>query len=68
MNSTGLPVSGPLNSTRVVRREVVTLRFEADLGFPEIAKIQAASINTVQGRYRYGMEKLRALLDGEVET
>lgn len=52
----------------VEQREVVTLRFEAGLGFPQIARIQNASINTVQGRYRYGMEKLRALLNSEVET
>ncbi len=50
------------------QREVVTLRFEAGLGFRQIARIQNASINTVQGRYRYGMEKLRSLLNSEVET
>lgn len=50
------------------QREVVTLRFEAGLGFQQIARIQNASINTVQGRYRYGMEKLRSLLNSEVET
>jgi RNA polymerase sigma-70 factor (ECF subfamily) len=51
----------------VEQREVVTLHFEAGLGFRQIASIQNASINTVQGRYRYGMDKLRSLLDGEVE-
>jgi len=50
------------------QREVVTLRFEGGMGFRQIARIQNASINTVQGRYRYGMEKLRSLLNGEVET
>jgi len=50
------------------QREVVTLRFEAGLGLAQIARIQNASINTVQGRYRYGMAKLRALLNREVET
>lgn len=50
------------------QREVVTLRFEGGLGFRQIAKIQNASINTVQGRYRYGMNKLRSLLNSEVET
>jgi RNA polymerase sigma factor (sigma-70 family) len=50
------------------QREVVTLRFEGGMGFRQIARIQNASVNTVQGRYRYGMEKLRALLDSEVET
>jgi len=48
------------------QREVVTLRFHAGLGFRQIARIQNASINTVQGRFRYGMEKLRSLLNGEV--
>ena len=50
------------------QREVVTLRFEGDLGFREIARIQNASVNTVQGRYRYGMAKLRSLLNSEVEA
>ncbi|OHB64888.1 MAG: hypothetical protein A2Y76_07620 [Planctomycetes bacterium RBG_13_60_9] len=50
------------------QREVVTLHFEAGLGFRQIAGIQNASVNTVQGRYRYGMEKLRSLLNSEVDT
>ncbi len=49
------------------QREVVTLRFEAGLGFRQIARIQGASMYTVQGRYRYGMEKLRSLLNSEAE-
>jgi RNA polymerase sigma factor (sigma-70 family) len=61
-------ISQAMAGLPIEQREVVTLRFEADLGFPEIARIQNAPINTVQGRYRYGMEKLRALLDSEVET
>jgi len=48
------------------QREVVTLRFHAGLGFRQIARIQDASINTVQGRFRYGIEKLRSLLNSEV--
>ena len=36
------------------------------LGFRQIARIQGASINTVQGRYRYAIEKLRSVLDGEL--
>ncbi len=48
------------------QREVVTLRFQAGLGFPQIARIQDAPVNTVQGRFRYGMEKLRSLLNSEV--
>jgi RNA polymerase sigma-70 factor (ECF subfamily) len=48
------------------QREVVSLYMEGDLTFREIAVIQNASINTVQGRYRYGMNKLRSLLNGEL--
>ena len=48
------------------QREVIGLYMEGDLTFRQIAEIQNASINTVQGRYRYGMNKLRSLLDGEL--
>ena len=47
------------------QREVVTLYMQSDMTFRQIAKIQNASINTVQGRYRYGMEKLRSILNSE---
>ena len=48
------------------QREVIALRFEAGLGFRQIAHMQQVSINTAQGRCRYGMEKLRAVLNSEV--
>ncbi len=48
------------------QREVVSLYMQGDLTFRQIAQIQNASINTVQGRYRYGMAKLRSLLNGEL--
>jgi RNA polymerase sigma-70 factor, ECF subfamily len=44
------------------QREVIVLHFKADLTFREIAQWQESSINTVQGRYRYGLDKLRMLL------
>ena len=31
-----------------------------------IANMQKISVNTVQGRYRYGLEKLKSILDGQV--
>ena len=49
------------------QREVVLLRIKADLTFKEIAHIQDVSVSTVQGRYRYGIDKLRSLLNGELE-
>jgi RNA polymerase sigma factor (sigma-70 family) len=49
------------------QREVVLLRLTADMKFRDIAKLQQVSINTVQGRYRYGLDHLRSMLNGEVD-
>lgn len=48
----------------VEQREAVTLRLNAGLKFKEIARMQETSVPTVQARYRYGIEKLRALVPG----
>jgi RNA polymerase sigma-70 factor (ECF subfamily) len=48
------------------QREVVTLHLYGDMTFREIAEFQQTSIKTVQSRYRYGLNKLRAALNGEV--
>jgi len=50
------------------QREVVGLYTQGDLTFRQIAALQNVSINTVQGRYRYGMTKLRSTLNGELEN
>lgn len=50
----------------IEQRETITLRFEAGMRFPQIARVQGVSVNTTHGRYRYGMEKLRSILNGEV--
>jgi len=49
------------------QREVITLRMEAKMTFRRIAALQKTSISTVNGRYRYGIEKLHSLLNGEVK-
>jgi len=48
------------------QREAVVLRAKHEMKLRDIARLQGVSISTAHGRYRYGMEKLRALLDGEV--
>lgn len=48
------------------QRETVLLHLQAGMKFRDIAKSQGVSINTVQSRYRYGLERLRSILDGEV--
>lgn len=49
------------------QREVVVLKLYHQMTFREIAHLQKVSDNTVQGRYRYGMQKLRSLLNIEEE-
>jgi RNA polymerase sigma-70 factor (ECF subfamily) len=44
------------------QREIVVLKVYRDKTFREIAESLKLSLNTVASRYRYGMEKLRALL------
>jgi RNA polymerase sigma-70 factor (ECF subfamily) len=48
------------------QREVVALYMQGEMTFRQIAGIQNVSIDTIQGRYRYGLDKLRSLLDSEV--
>jgi RNA polymerase sigma-70 factor (ECF subfamily) len=47
------------------QREAVVLHLKAGMTFGAIARAQGLSINTLQSRYRYGIEKLRSLLNGE---
>jgi RNA polymerase sigma factor (sigma-70 family) len=49
------------------QRETVVLHLKGGMKFKEIAALQGASINTVQGRYRYGLDKLRSMLKDEVQ-
>jgi RNA polymerase sigma-70 factor (ECF subfamily) len=48
------------------QREVIVLRLKGDMKFKEIARLQGVPIQTVQARYRYGLSKLRSILDSEV--
>jgi len=48
------------------QREVVLLRSRSGLSFKEIARHQGTAVNTAQGRYRYGIDKLRSLLNSEL--
>jgi RNA polymerase sigma-70 factor (ECF subfamily) len=49
------------------QRDVIVLRLKGEMKFREIAKLHGVSVNTIQGRYRYGLNKLRSTLNGEVE-
>ena len=49
------------------QREAVVLHLRASMKFRQIAQSQGVSVNTIKGRYRYGLNKLRSILNGEVE-
>lgn len=59
-------LSSALSALPYEQREVILLRHFSDLKFKTIASMQEVTINTVQGRYRYGLDKLRSLLNGEL--
>jgi RNA polymerase sigma-70 factor, ECF subfamily len=46
------------------QREVIVLKIWHDYTFEEIGALLQVSPNTVAGRYRYGLQKLRACLTG----
>jgi RNA polymerase sigma-70 factor, ECF subfamily len=48
------------------QREVIVLHLHQEMRFREIAEALGISINTVQSRYRYGLEKLRSIINSMV--
>jgi len=49
------------------QREVIVLHVQSKLPFREIARLREISINTAMSRYRYDLDKLRSILNGELE-
>jgi RNA polymerase sigma-70 factor (ECF subfamily) len=49
------------------QREAVMLHLKGDMKFREIAMLQEVSVSTIHGRYRYGLDKLRSMLNSELE-
>ena len=50
------------------QREVFVLRIQGQMRFREIAGLLGLSINSVQSRYRYAIEKLRVILKQESQN
>jgi RNA polymerase sigma-70 factor (ECF subfamily) len=48
----------------VEQREVIVLKVWHGYTFEEIAQLQEASPNTISGRYRYGLQKIRLRMEG----
>jgi RNA polymerase sigma-70 factor (ECF subfamily) len=49
------------------QREAIVLHLQSKMKFRQIAKSQGVSVNTVLSRYRYGLDKLRSILNGELK-
>jgi len=50
------------------QREVLLLRLHGEMKYREIAQAQQVSTKTVLSRYRYGLDKLRVLLNSELNS
>ncbi len=61
-------VNEALSTLPFEQREVMTLRLHGELKFKEIARRLNLSINTVQSRYRYGLDRVRVLLNAGART
>jgi RNA polymerase sigma factor (sigma-70 family) len=47
------------------QRETIMLHFQAGITFKAIAASLGVSVNTVKSRYRYGLEKLKVIMEQE---
>jgi len=62
MSATIIVIRQAMEQLSIEQREVLVLRILDQMTFKEIAETVRAPINTVAGRYRYGIEKLRRAL------
>jgi RNA polymerase sigma factor (sigma-70 family) len=56
-------VNDAIDQLPIEQREVVLLHLLGGMTFRQIAEQQGISINTIQGRYRYGLHRLRDRLN-----
>ena len=61
-------LSAALAELPEAQREAVVLHIHGRMRFRTIAGSLGISVNTVKGRYRYGIRKLRSLFNGEIQT
>ncbi len=48
------------------QREIIILHLQSRMRFRQIAESKGVSANTIRSRYRYGLNKLRLILDGQL--
>ncbi|UCC99611.1 MAG: sigma-70 family RNA polymerase sigma factor [Phycisphaerales bacterium] len=65
-NEETMQLNRALSQLPYSQREAIVMYLQGGMRFREIARLQNVSIRTTQSRYRCGLQKLRVLLDGEV--
>ena len=60
-------ISDALEQLPYEQREVVVLHTRGRMTFKAIARLQQVSVRTIHSRYRYGLDKLKTLLNGQVK-
>jgi len=61
-------LSRALAKLPIEQREILVLRYYSQMRFSAIASSLEIPLNTAKSRYRYGMDKLRQILNDEVIT
>ncbi len=59
-------LSGALAELPFEQREILMLHLHGQMTFRAIARARQISTNTAKSRYRYGLDKLRSILNGKV--
>jgi RNA polymerase sigma-70 factor (ECF subfamily) len=59
-------LSGAMAELPFEQREVVMLHLHSSMTFDAIAQSGGISVNTAKSRYRYGIDKLRSIFNGEL--
>jgi RNA polymerase sigma-70 factor (ECF subfamily) len=59
-------LSGALAELPFEQREILMLHLHGQMTFRAIAQARQISTNTAKSRYRYGIDKLRSILEGKV--
>ena len=59
-------LANALNELSPEQREVIVLHLRGRMKLSQIGDLQGVSVNTVKGRYRYGLEKLRSIMNSQV--
>jgi RNA polymerase sigma-70 factor (ECF subfamily) len=60
-------ISDALKQLPYEQREVVVLHTRGRMTFKAIAELRQLSVRTVHSQYRYGLDKLKTLLNGQVK-